>query len=63
MRPSGANGLLFTMPMAAISNYQLFELYASEHKRVKASIGINLTLFIKSNTRQDTLTLGGDLST
>lgn len=31
MRSSGANGLPFTMPMAAISNYQLFELYASEH--------------------------------
>lgn len=58
-----AHGLLFTMPMAAISNYQLFELYASEHKRVKASIGLNLTLFIKSNTRQDTLTLGEELST
>jgi hypothetical protein len=31
MRSSGANGLPFTMPMSEISNYQLFELYASEH--------------------------------
>jgi hypothetical protein len=31
MRSSGASGLPFTMPMAAISKYQLFELYASEH--------------------------------
>lgn len=30
MRSSGASGSPFTMPMAAISKYQLFELYASE---------------------------------